>query len=64
MAEPTGTCANQIGRVTTYGVFTELPIPTAGSYPFGISAGPSGTLWFTEIDGNSIGAITLRPDRT
>ena len=29
-------------------VVTEFPIPTAGSAPFGIAAGPDGNLWFTE----------------
>jgi DNA-binding beta-propeller fold protein YncE len=31
---------------------------TAGSYPFGITAGPDGNLWFTEEIGNRIGRIT------
>jgi streptogramin lyase len=30
---------------------TEFPIPTAGSEPFGITAGPDGALWFTDIGG-------------
>ena len=44
------TTANQIGRITTAGVITEFPIPTAGSGPAGIAAGPDGNLWFTEVD--------------
>ena len=39
---------NQIGRITTAGVITEFPIPTANSDPYGIAAGPDGNLWFTE----------------
>src|ERR1700730_2683445 len=31
---------------------------TAGSYPFGITTGPDGNLWFTEEIGNRIGRIT------
>ena len=31
------------------GLFTEFPIPTAGSSPNGITAGPDGNLWFTEF---------------
>ena len=31
---------------------------TAGSYPYGIAAGPDGALWFTEGNGNRIGRIT------
>ena len=33
-------------------------IPTAGSYPHDITAGPDGNLWFTEYSGNKIGRIT------
>ena len=39
---------NKIGRITTAGVITEFPVPTAGSSPVGIAAGPDGNLWFTE----------------
>ena len=31
---------------------------TAGSFPFGIAAGPDGNLWFTEQSANRIGKIT------
>jgi streptogramin lyase len=37
---------------------SEFPIPTSGSYPWGIAAGPDGNLWFTENLGNKIGRIT------
>jgi hypothetical protein len=30
--------------------FTEFPIPTGGSSPQGITAGPDGALWFTGDD--------------
>jgi hypothetical protein len=39
-------------------VITEYPVPTANSYPAGITAGPDGALWFTEYYGNKIGSIT------
>jgi streptogramin lyase len=39
-------------------VVTELPILTADSTPFGITAAPDGALWFSEFDGNQIGRIT------
>ena len=39
---------NQIGRITPTGTITEYPLPTAGSSPGGIAAGPDGNLWFTE----------------
>jgi virginiamycin B lyase len=37
--------------------FTEYPVPTTGSSPWGIAAGPDGALWFTDLAGN-IGRIT------
>src|SRR5947209_12140512 len=37
---------------------TEYPIPTVGSVPNGITAGPDGNLWFTERSGSQIGRIT------
>jgi virginiamycin B lyase len=37
---------------------TEYSIPTAGSYPEGITAGPDGNLWFTESSPSKIGRIT------
>jgi len=55
----TGTFDNNIGRITTAGVFTMFPpVPTPGSLPDGITAGPDGALWFTETYGNNIGRIT------
>jgi virginiamycin B lyase len=37
---------------------TEYAVPTAGSAPTGIAAGPDGALWFTELSGNKIGRMT------
>jgi virginiamycin B lyase len=37
---------------------TEFPVPTAASTPWGITVGPDGALWFTEMDANKIGRIT------
>ena len=54
----TESTANQIGRITTAGVVTEFPIPTAGSGPVGIAAGPDGNLWFTEANSSRIGRMT------
>ncbi len=42
----------RVGRID------EFSIPTSGSDPFGITAGPDGNLWFTEVRGNNIGRIT------
>jgi hypothetical protein len=49
---------NKIGRITTAGSFTEYPVPTASSGPWGIAMGPDGALWFTELDAGNIGRIT------
>ena len=38
--------------------FIEYPIPTSGSVPNGITAGPDGNLWFAERLGVKIGKIT------
>jgi streptogramin lyase len=46
----------QAGAATT--TTTEYPIPTAGSIPLHITAGPDGTLWFTEPGADKIGRIT------
>jgi streptogramin lyase len=37
---------------------TEYPLPTANSWPTGITRGPDGNLWFTEYDGTHIGRMT------
>ena len=39
------------------GSVTEFSIPT-GSSPVGVTAGPDGNLWFTELYGNKVGKIT------
>ena len=49
---------NKIGRITPSGTITEFPIPTPGSYPFGITTGADGNIWFAEELGNKIGRIT------
>jgi streptogramin lyase len=40
---------SKIGRITTAGVITEHPVPTAAE-PLGITAGADGALWFTLFD--------------
>jgi hypothetical protein len=40
------------------GTISEFPVPTLGSQPFFITAGPDGALWFTEFSGNKVGRIT------
>src|SRR5438034_225312 len=48
---------SRIGRITTSGVITEFPVPTAGN-PNGITAGPDGNLWFADYGADKIGKIT------
>ena len=43
--------------ITPSGAVAEYNIPTAHSYPWGITAGPDGNVWFTETVGK-IGKIT------
>ncbi|HJT58712.1 MAG TPA: hypothetical protein VJ761_19540 [Ktedonobacteraceae bacterium] len=40
------------------GIIHEFEIPTPNSNPDGITLGPDGVLWFTEIATNQIGRIT------
>jgi streptogramin lyase len=51
--------ANQIGRMTPDGTYTEFPLPTAATHPEDIIVGPDGNLWYQAWAGNIIGRITL-----
>src|SRR3954464_921374 len=39
------------------GVITEYPLPTAGSSPWGIAAGPDSNLWVTERAANGVAMV-------
>src|SRR5215211_6402793 len=39
------------------GVITEYPLPTAGSSPWGIAAGPDGNLWVTQRAPNGVDKV-------
>ena len=43
--------------MTPSGAFTEFQIPTPGSVPIGIAAGPGGEVWFTEGHADKLGHI-------
>jgi virginiamycin B lyase len=45
-------------RPTTAQELTYFALPTPSSYPFGITVGPDGALWFAEKFGDRIGRIT------
>jgi len=54
---------NQIGEITPSGVITEIPLPQ-GEGPLGITAGPDGSMWFTDntLAGfGSIGPVGYNP---
>jgi streptogramin lyase len=53
-AETTG---EKIGRITTAGVITEFPIPSA-QFLLGITGGPDGNIWFTDQFTGKIGHIS------
>src|ERR1043165_4901438 len=40
--------------------FVEYAIPTPQSVPFGITQGPDGNMWFTEMAGNKIGQLNVK----
>ena len=48
----------QIGRITTAGLFTEYTVPTASAGPFVIESGSAGLLWFTERNAGKLASIT------
>src|SRR6185436_7692435 len=43
------------GADVTPGPFREFDVPTPNSSPWGITVGPDGALWFTELVGGKIG---------
>ncbi|MBV8164125.1 MAG: hypothetical protein JOZ91_07645 [Candidatus Eremiobacteraeota bacterium] len=53
------TVANEIGKITTSGVITQYPVPTASSDLGSILAlGPDGNIWFCEYGANKVGKVT------
>jgi streptogramin lyase len=49
---------NAVGKVDLHDNYQIYPLPTPGSYPTGITAGPDGNLWVTEQQGNNIARVT------
>jgi streptogramin lyase len=49
--------ANRVAKITSAGVITEFTVPTANSFPEGISTVGNGEAWFAEVGGNNIGHI-------
>lgn len=52
------TSANKIVKMTTGGVFTENPVPTANAGPFAVIASSDLSIWFTESTASKIGQQT------
>jgi virginiamycin B lyase len=63
-----GSAANSVGRLDpsaampgTDAGMTEYVVPTASKFPFGISAGPDGAIWFTEgVANGDIGRVVIQ----
>lgn len=50
---------NRIGRLNpATGRFTMFSVPTADSWPLGITAGPDGALWFTERQADKVARMS------
>ena len=54
----TGKATGTVGRITADGTVTHFALPTVGSVPIYIAAGPDGNMWCTELVGNKIARIT------
>jgi virginiamycin B lyase len=53
--------AGLVGRVTPGGLITQLALPSPGSNPDGITAGPGRTIWIAETGVDAIARIVLQP---
>jgi virginiamycin B lyase len=53
-----------VGRITTAGTISEFPLPSASKLLSGITAGPDGALWFTEVNDKKIGRMTTTGEFT
>src|SRR5262249_2048685 len=49
---------SNILRILASGTATQDSIPNSSCYSTDIAAGPDGSFWFTELEGNKIGRIT------
>ncbi len=57
MNEPRTKCHEQkhsIGRITTGGTISNT---VAGSFPYAVTAGPEGDMWFTSLSSNDLDGI-------
>jgi virginiamycin B lyase len=56
--EANSSTSSKVAKITTSGVVTEYPVPTARSEPNYITAGPDGNVWFTENVGRKVAKMT------
>jgi virginiamycin B lyase len=54
----TGKATGTVGRIRPGGQVEQFALPTAGSVPIYIRAGPDGSMWVTELAGNRIARVT------
>ncbi len=54
----TGKSTGTVGRIDPDGTVNHYALPTVGSVPIYIQAGPDGNMWCTELAGNQIARIT------
>ena len=54
----TGKATGTVGRIAADGTVTHFALPTVGSVPIYIAAGPDGNMWCTELVGNQVARIT------
>jgi virginiamycin B lyase len=47
----------RVGRITTAGRVSLIPVPTSNSTPEGIVLGPSNAMWFTEASAGNLGRV-------
>jgi hypothetical protein len=53
--------ARALGRITTSGQFSEVPLPVGTGSLGGITTGPDGSIWFTATSPNSVGRVSFDP---
>lgn len=54
----TGKATGTVGRIAPSGEIRHFALPTPGSVPIYIHAGPDGNMWVTELAGNKIARVT------
>lgn len=54
----TGKSTGTVGRIGSDGQVQHFALPTAGSVPIYVHAGPDGNMWVTELAGNKIARVT------